>query len=368
MHKETQGGRGRALYFGARNTSSPFRPALLAAFCLTLSFVLYTHLLAPAPASAEPEAAFKIAVFPFDNLSEDVEAQMAVMPVLREQLAEMGLQLADEAEVNRILFRERVRRTSYLSSGLAGELREDLGAEAIFLGCIFDFIQGETPQIGLTARLVETRSGRIIWAGFASAKGTEFAGLLGLGEIKTMDRLVPEAVERLLDSFSSGPPPVPREQTYKIAVMPFKNNTEAVDADIKATYLCLVGLFKSSTFEPLEYGEIREAMVRSRIKERGQLDYETLEALSSELNVDGILLGTLESYPERQIATVPPKVEMTVRLLEAGEKRILWYDSLLGVGEKVIIFNSWDPVKPADETAYKVISKLVKRMENLKWR
>jgi hypothetical protein len=150
--------------------------------------------------------------------------------------------------------------------------------------------------------------------------------------------------------------------------MPFENNTKAFDADIKATYMCLVELFRSRIFEPLEYGELRKAIVRSRIKKKAELDYDTLEALSKDLNVDGILLGTLDSYPETPSATTPPEVEMAVRLLDAREKRMLWYDSLLEIGKKSIILFSWEQVKPADETEYEVVSKLMKRMENVKWR
>lgn len=366
MHKVIQGETGRASSFRA-GAFLPVRRAPLATAWL-LSFMLFALLLAPGPARAASGGALDIAVLPFANLSEDMEAQMAVMPAVRDRLAEMGVEVAVEADVERILFRDRVRDTAYVSADVANELGDELGVEAVFLGCIVSFVQEDVPQMGLTARLIDTRSGRILWAGFASVNGTEFAGLLGLGEIKTIDRLIPKAVDRLLDSFSAGPPPVPREQTYKIAVMPFKNNTEAVDADIKATYMSLVGLSRSRMFEPLEHGEIREAMVRSRIGKTGELDYETLEALSKELRVDGILLGTLENYPKTEIATVPPEVEMTVRLLDAREKRLLWYDSLLGTGKKSIILNTWNEVKPADETAFEVISKLMKRMEKLKWR
>lgn len=363
MLRGTQGRTGRARCSGAGKDPMP------SAFVyLLIPFILCAFLLAPGPVSAGPGPALKIAVFPFDNLSEEKEALTTVMPAIRDRLVDEGMELADEADVNRILFRDRVRDTAYVSIDVAKKLWDELGVGAVFLGCIVSFAQEDTPQIGLTARLIDTRTGRILWADYTSATGIEFAGLLGLGEIRTMERLIPKAVDRLLDSFSTEPPPVQREQTYRIAVMPFKNNTEAVDADIKATYMSLAGLFRSRIFEPLEYGELRKAMVRSRIEKKGELDYRTLEALSKELKVDGILLGTLESYPERLSSTVPPEVEMTVRLLDAREKRILWFDSLLEIGKKSIILFSWEQVKPADETAYQVISKLIKRMENVKWR
>jgi TolB-like protein len=368
MRRGNQGRTSRARSLRAENVQFTPRPCTLAYVRLLMFFAFCASLLVPVAVSAGTGPGMKIAVFPFGNLSEDMEAPRAVMPAVKDRLAEMGMILADEADVDRILFRDRQRDTSYVSADVAREFGDELGVKAVFVGCVVSYTEEDSPQIGLTARLIDTRTGRILWAGFNSAKGTEFAGLLRLGEIKTMDRLIPEVVDRLLGSLSPGPPPVHREQTYKIAVMPFKNNSEAVNAGTGVTYISLVGLFRSKLFEPLEYGEVREAMVRSRIAIKGELDYKTLELLSGELNSDGFLLGTLESYPERQRATTPPEVEMTVRLLDAREKRMLWYDSLLMVGKKRIILNSWDRIWPADETAYQVISKLMKRMENLKWR
>ncbi|MEJ2314178.1 MAG: isocitrate/isopropylmalate family dehydrogenase, partial [Nitrospirota bacterium] len=173
----------------------------------------------------------KIAVFPFGNLSEDMEAPRAVMPAVKDRLAEMGMILADEADVDRILFRDRQRDTSYVSADVAREFGDELGVKAVFVGCVVSYTEEDSPQIGLTARLIDTRTGRILWAGFNSAKGTEFAGLLRLGEIKTMDRLIPEVVDRLLGSLSPGPPPVHREQTYKIAVMPGDGTGPEVTAE-----------------------------------------------------------------------------------------------------------------------------------------
>lgn len=345
-------------------TGAAARPARGYLFLpLVLCFVLF----AAAPVLARQEPGVKVAIFPFENLTEDMDARMAVMPALRERLAEMGVELADEKSVNRVLFKRRVRDIAFVSLDVANELWEEMDAGAVLVGCIVNFVSGDSPQIGLVARLVDTRTGQILWAGFASATGLEFTGILGLGEIKTMDRLLPKALDRLLDSFSTEPPPVHRESTYRIAVMPFKNDTEAKDAELKATYMSLVGLFESKVFEPVEFGEVWKAIFQLRVKDRTQMDYQTIEALSRAVKADGILLGAVETYPSSQSLTLAPKVEMNVRLLDAREKRILWYDSLLETGEKSIILFSWQEVETVDETSYQVISKLIKRMENVRW-
>jgi TolB-like protein len=344
-------------------TTARVRPVRLLSILIPFFLLFFS-----APVLAGPEPAVKIVVFPFENLTEEKDAEMMVMPVVREQLEGMAVELADEESVNRVLFRKRFRDIGFVSLDVANELRGEVNAGAVLLGSIVNFISGDSPQIGLVARLIDTRTGQILWADHAAATGTEFTGLLGLGEIKTMERLIPKAVSRLLGSFSTEPPSKQSELTFRIAVMPFRNYSEARGAGMMATYMSLARLHRSQRFEPVEYGEVRKAIVRARIRGKGEMDYKTLEALSKELNVDGILLGTVETYPKMHYGTLPPKVEMTVRLLDAREKRILWYDSLLEVGEKSIILFSWEQVKPADETAYLLVSKIIRNMESVRWR
>ncbi|GAB4388395.1 MAG: hypothetical protein Kow0025_07410 [Thermodesulfovibrionales bacterium] len=325
---------------------------------------LMLFLAAPGFGAAVPSS--KIALLPFENLTDDRDAEGMVMPAVKERLNREGVELVDEDSLNRVLFRERVRATAYISRDMARKLGEELGARAVLLGCIVRFEPGENPSIGLASRLIDTSTGKIIWADYASASGVEFAGILGLWEIKTMEKLIPRAADRLLDSFSLEPPER-KEPPYRIAVMPLKNNSGTREAGTATTFMFVSELFKSRRFEAVEYGDVRRAILRLRTVRKGELDLKTLGELSRTLEVDGVLVGTVERYAGTEYGTASG-VEMIVRLLDAKEQRILWYDSLQQSGEKSIIVFSWETVRPVDETALRAVAELIERMEKIAWR
>jgi TolB-like protein len=179
--------------------------------------------------------------------------------------------------------------------------------------------------------------------------------------------LIPLVVERLLASFSISPPHKEKEFTHRIAVMPFQNTSKHKDAGIIATYMFLVGLFQDKRFEPVEYGEIRRLIVDLRIKQKGEIDYKVLEGLLKSLDVDSILVGTVELYSDGLDTSTPPEVAISTRLVDARKNRILWYGGYqLNGDEKVIAFD-WGRIRSVDNVAYEVVKKLIEKMGTVKW-
>ncbi len=317
--------------------------------------------------SAGGELKGKIALFPFENLSDEKDALIYVMPVLKQRLEGEGFEIVDADSLNRFLLKERVRTTSYISRELARKIGSELNASAILLGSVYSIYIRENPQIGLSTRLVDSSTGLILWANFATATGEDFTKILGLGTAKTMDELVPKVVNRLFESFSTVPPFIEKEYTYKIAVMPFLNKSRRVDAGIIATNMFLVELFKSRVFETIEYGEVRRAIVKSRVRYKGELDYKSIKALSDSLMVDGILVGTVELYSDGMDTSSPPEVDISARLIDARENRILWYESSrLGGDDNIIIFD-WGKIRAVDKVATDIVEKLTEKMEKVNW-
>jgi TolB-like protein len=307
-----------------------------------------------------------IAIFPFVNFSEDKNAVTFVMPLLRVRLEAKGIRILNEESLNRFLLKNRVRATGYISKDMARKLREELNVEAVLVGSINSFYPWENPQIGFSVRLIDTSDGTIIWANHAAATGEDFTGILGLGRIKTMDRLASKVLDKLLDSFGSAPPHKERESTYRIAVMPFQNKSKTKDAAMIATYMFIVDLFKSKIFEPLLYGDVRRLVVNLRVRSKGEIDYKNLKEISESSGVDGILVGTVELYKEGE-GTAPPEAVISARLINARTDRILWYDSYQYRGDDGIFILDWGRIRSAENVAYKAVSELVKEMDKVKW-
>ncbi len=309
----------------------------------------------------------KIALFPFENFSEDRTALDIVIPELRIRLEEKGFEVLKDEDLETFLLKERVRSTGYVSKELAAKAAEELKVENIMVGSINTFSKAENPIFGITARLVRTSDGMILWAEHAAATGEDFTMIFGLGAVKNIDELAVKVIKKMLDSFTTSMPEKEKESTFKIGVMPFQNKTKIKDAGMIVTNMFIVELLKSEKFEPLEFGEVRRMIVDHRIKDKGEIDYLNIDAISDDLEIDGIIVGTVERYQE-SIGNAPPESTISIRLINAKDKKILWSDTMHCTGGDDILILDWGRVRSAENIAYKTVWKLVKKMEKIKWR
>jgi TolB-like protein len=320
----------------------------------------------PAVLKGSERGLVDIAIFPFANFSDDENAVTFVVPLLRNRLEAKGFRVLNEESLNRFLLKNRVRFVGYISTDMARKLGEELNVKAVLVGSVNSFYTGKNPQIGFSARLIDTSDGTIVWANHAAATGEDFTGILGLGRIKTIDRLASKVLDKLLGSFGITPPYKEKESTYTIAVMPFHNESKFKDAGMIATYMFIVELFKSKKFEPLPYGDVRNLVVNLRFRGRGEIDYKYMKEIKEASGVDGILVGTVETYKEGE-GTAPPEAVISARLINARTDRILWYDSYQYSGDEGIFILDWGRIRSAENVAYKVVSELVKEMDKAKW-
>jgi TolB-like protein len=341
------------------------RNILFFALCtllLALCFSLFSNVEA-----AQPTNKIRIALFPFENLTDDKNAPVEIMPVLKSRLEKKGLEIADEDSLNKFLLKERVRSTGYISRDIAQKMEKELHVKAILVGSITSYYPLKNPQAGVLARLIDSSSGAILWANQASATGDDFTKILGLGTVRSMDELIPIVVDRLLNSFSITPRYKEKELTHRVAVMPFQNKSKHQDAGTIVTYMFLVDLLKQEGFEPVEYGDIRRLTVDLRVRSRGELDYRSIESFSEGLDVDGILVGTVEIYSDGLDTSSPPEVAISARLINAHKDKIIWSDSIQVKGDQGIIALDWGRIRAVDSVAYKAVRKLIQKMEKAKW-
>jgi len=345
----------------SRNSRN-FLPFALFFMLLALSSSLFA-----ASEAGQSSQKTRIAFLPFENLTDDKTAFSQIMPVVKNRLETKGFELVDEDSLNNLLCKERVRSTGYISRDIAQKIRKEFNAEAVIVGSITSYYPQKNPQVGLLARLIDPASGVILWANQASATGEDFTTILGLGTIKSMETLIPVVVDRLLNSFSVTPRYQEKELTHRIAVMTFQNKSKHPDAGTIVTYMFLVDLLKQEGFESLEYGDIRTLTVDLRVRSRGELDYKSIKSFSEGLDVDGILVGTVELYSDGLDTSSPPEVAISARLINARKDKILWSDSIQIKGDEGIIALDWGRIRAVDSVAYKAVTKLIQKMEKAKW-
>lgn len=354
----------------ANNKKLKAKSKVLCFMPFALSFVLFAlcFLLFAVQGYAEKnELGERIVIFPFENFSEDKDALTHVMPLIKEEIKKKKLILVDEDEVDKFLLKERIRSTAYISRETAKKLSNELKVNVVLLGSINTFSNVGTPHIGLSARLVRCSDNSIIWADHEAATGEDFITVLGMGRIESMEKLARKVINKLFDSFNLTPRYKEIESSYKIAVMPFYNKTKIRDIGMVITYMFITELFKNERFIPLEFGDVRQLIVDLRIKEKGEISLKNTKSISDLSGVDGIIVGTIDTYREGLSETSPPEVSISARLLDARTNKILWSDFDTYKGDDDIIVLDWRRIRSVENVAYKVVTRLIEKMSEVKW-
>jgi TolB-like protein len=324
----------------------------------------------PAPViKIEPTAdpARRIAILPFDNLTDNAGAVNDILPWIKDRVEEMGFQVVDENITSEVLCRERLRLATDLPGEASRKVGNILKADTMLAGTVFSYKTDKNPVIGISARLIDTATGYIIWADYASDTGENFTGLLGLRTITSINKLIPKVVDQLLSSFHIEHLQAEPESMYKVAVLPFQNLSKDSHAGMVVTHLFLVQLFKNKLFDPIEYGDVRKMIVDLRIRHKGELSYKKLNDLSTSLGAGIVLTGTVEDFSEGVGNVYPPKVAISARLLDSSQNKIVWFNALTLDGEDKITAFEWGKIRSPDKVAHAVVSDLVKNMEKAKW-
>lgn len=108
-------------------------------------------------------------------------------------------------------------------------------------------------------------------------------------------------------------------------------------------------------------------IVDLRVRNRGELDYNNIKALSENLGVEGILVGTVESYSAGLDTSSPPEVAISARLINTRKNRIVWSDSVQLNGDGGIVIFDWGRIRSVDSIADRVVTRLIQRMATAKW-
>ncbi|MBI5664842.1 MAG: hypothetical protein HZC49_07120 [Nitrospirae bacterium] len=310
----------------------------------------------------------RVAIFPFENLSDNKDALKHVLPLLIDKLGQKGFEVVDEEDLNSFLCKERIRFSGYVSRELSGKIQKRFNISAVLTGAIISFSGEEIPQFGVMARMIDPSDGSIIWADYSAATGEDFIAILELGRLKTVFSLIPKVIDILFSSFKVEELYKERMPANRIAVMPFKNNTSFSNAGTIATYMFMMELLKSREFIPIEYGDIRDVIIKSGIRRKGDIDYVNIGALAKQLKARGILVGVVDDYSDGIAASAAPNVGITARLIDSSNNNILWYNSSQLSGEDSIIALDWGRIRSVHSVAYSAISSLVKELSKKKWR
>lgn len=348
--------------------------------------ILVTLLVLSATSFVNAQQPVKLALLPFENISGSIDSIPIIMPLVEQTLKEKGYRIISPGMIEPFLAKNRIRNTGMLSRSQLDSLRREFGVEMALVGSVDLFYQSEdNPQWGVSARLVSTSEGDIVWADSTGRTGGDFTRILGLGTItsgvelarqvvKILFQTLPPQASRLAvpesagyrweDSFGDvpslgAPAPGPQRKEskkvnlfgakggyrsqvldslprWRVAVATFENFSERRGAGRILADVLTTALYLHGGFQVVDPGELHEALIALERTPYGGIDRATLVALKKRTGVDAIFLGTVYRYSEglKQGATSSPEISLDIRMLDAETGKILWFASSERTGDE----------------------------------
>ncbi len=346
-------------------------------------------LLVAAVASAS-EAATRVAILPFQNVSGHLEAPPIAMPIIYKAMQDRGYEVVEAKSLEPFLFRNRIRATEKIRREQLISLGKELDASLALVGSIDLFADTPgNPQWGISGRLLATDRGSILWAGAAGYTGDDFTGFLGLGTVTIPDRLAALTVDRLLSDLPPAgvrldiagatwaasnrkalakifrDPRLDTEAPKRVAVLPFENGTERRGAALIVDDLLVVNLVRVGLFEMADPGEVAYGLQTLGLAPYGAIDLDALRSIGDKTGVDAVILGRVEDYNEglRPGMSTSPSIAMDARMLDTKTGKILWMGYHEGRGEEYQFVLEFGKIKSMVPLAMRVIGEMISTME-----
>ena len=136
--------------------------------------------------NADLGAIAKVAVLPFDNLSQERSAADKVQKIFYLELLSLDVfEVSEPGQVTKIMRAQSA--TDALGPADYQKIGKDLGVDAVFVGSVVDFSEAHTgttptPEVTIQLRLIETHSGSTVWSTGRTRSGASFSTrLFGVG-------------------------------------------------------------------------------------------------------------------------------------------------------------------------------------------
>ena len=146
----------------------------------------------PAPSLANIR---RVAIAPIENLSEEPNAGKRVTGIFLARYFNADItEVVEPSNVESFLLKARVRSFSELDTETIRSLGTELNVQALILGSLheYQYRQGgnsQVPVVGLSIRVVDTRSGHILFALTHTREGDDNEKAFGYGRIESLTRM-----------------------------------------------------------------------------------------------------------------------------------------------------------------------------------
>ncbi len=153
----------------------------------------------------------RLAMMPLENFSTTERAGKKVGDIFLVEFLKMkNIYLIEPGNVEVALAEERVRNISIMPVKTINALANKLNVDLIMIGSVMGFEMqqstgggGAIPLISLTVRVLDVKTGNIVWAVNTIRRGDDKEKLFGVGRILSIDKLAEIIAEEISYEFSN---------------------------------------------------------------------------------------------------------------------------------------------------------------------
>ncbi len=145
----------------------------------------------------------KIAVLPFYNISGRRDAGRMVADTYVTELFKSGRYDVEEpGNVLQFMIREHVDTVGEMEIERIKILGRRLGVDAVLVGTVEEYDDGlrGVPTVSITARMVDSRTGRIVWSGHNKRRGDEYIIAFGVGMVRSASALSQKVINEMIET------------------------------------------------------------------------------------------------------------------------------------------------------------------------
>jgi TolB-like protein len=149
----------------------------------------------------------KIGVLPFVNESGRKGAAEIVTNTFNTILFKSGSFVVEEkGNIEKFLLNEKVKTINMMNTELIKKLGERLKIDTVIAGAVEEFTGGDrgerltTPVVAIRARLIDVRSGKILWMTRHRRSGDDYIIVFGFGQIRSASALTKRMVLEMVET------------------------------------------------------------------------------------------------------------------------------------------------------------------------
>jgi hypothetical protein len=333
----------------------------------------------PEPPRSEGLAAgalARIAVFPVESLAGKSLPSREIRASLVARLQAEGIEVLDEASLDRLMARYRVRYTAGVEPEFARALQREGGVEAILIPSVELYEETSPPRVAMFWRLVSTGDyPALLWIDSVGLAGDDAPGVLGLRLIEEPRALLAKGTDALTRSLVRGvgetgdrvpgTPGAPKfrpkiiyrsealdpARSYSVAVVPFFNRSERRYAGEIVALHMIRSLMRFQNFVVVEPGIVRQELLRFRIIMQDGVSLPETETILNAVNADLVLNGEVLDYTDPRDPTGYPRVDFSVLFIERKSRKIVYSSYSHNRGNDGVVLFDWGRVNTAHAMA-----------------